>query len=87
MSTVISTEPLVQTVEVSDDTITARLTDGRAITVPLAWSWRLSDATTEQRQHFEIIGQGQGIHWPEIDEDISVRGMLDGIPAKPPRKA
>ena len=87
MSTVISTEPLVQTVEVSDDTITARLTDGRAITVPLAWSWRLSDATTEQRQHFEIIGQGQGIHWPEIDEDIRVRGMLDGIPAKPPRKA
>ena len=87
MSTVISTEPLVQTVEVSDDTITAHLRDGRAITVPLAWSWRLSDATTEQRQHFEIIGQGQGIHWPEIDEDISVRGMLDGIPTKPSHKA
>ncbi len=87
MSTVTSTEPLVQTVEVSDDTITAHLIDGRAISVPLAWSWRLSDATSEQRKHFEIIGQGQGIHWPEIDEDISVRGMLDGIPATPPRKA
>ncbi len=86
MSIVTSTEPLVQTVEVSDDTITAHLIDGRAISVPLAWSWRLSDATSEQRQRFEIIGQGQGIHWPEIDEDISVRGMLDGIPATPPRK-
>ena len=87
MSIVTSTEPLVQTVEVSADTITAHLIDGRAISVPLAWSWRLSDATSEQRQRFEIIGQGQGIHWPEIDEDISVRGMLDGIPATPPRKA
>ena len=87
MSTVTSTEPLVQIVEVSDDTITAHLIDGRAISVPLAWSWRLSDATSEQREHFEIIGQGQGIHWPEIDEDISVRGMLDGIPATRPRKA
>ena len=87
MSTVTSTEPLVQTVDVSDDTITAHLIDGRAISVPLAWSWRLCDATSEQRKHFEIIGQGQGIHWPEIDEDISVRGMLDGIPATRRRKA
>ncbi len=86
MSTVTSTEPLVQTVDVSDDTITAHLTDGRTISVPLAWSWRLADATAEQRRHFAIIGNGQGIHWPDIDEDISVRGMLDGIPATRPAK-
>lgn len=50
--------------------------------VPLAWSWRLCDATADQRTRHEIIGDGTGIHWPDIDEDISVRGMLDGIPAR-----
>ena len=49
--------------------------------MPLAWSWRLSDATPEQRQNYEIIGDGLGVHWPDIDEDISVEGMLNGIPA------
>ena len=62
--------------DVSDDLITAELVDGRAISVPLAWSWRLSDATQEQRQNFEIIGDGEGVHWPDLDEDISARGML-----------
>jgi hypothetical protein len=58
----------------------------RTISVPLAWSWRLSDATSEQRAHYEIFGEGTGIRWPDIDEDISVRGMLDGTPARrPPR--
>jgi hypothetical protein len=50
------------------------------------WSWRLSNATPDQRQRFEIIGSGQGIHWPEIDEDISPRGMLHGMPARPPKQ-
>jgi len=63
----------------------ARLVDGRTISVPLAWSWRLSEATPEQRRKFEIIGDGQGVHWPEIDEDISVEGMLHGSPARRPR--
>jgi hypothetical protein len=53
--------------------------------VPLAWSWRLSEATPQQRSNFEIIGEGQGIHWPEIDEDISAEGMLYGIPARRPK--
>lgn len=75
----------VQTVEVTEEVITAHLADGRTISVPLAWSWRLSDATPEQRAHYEIIGDGQGIHWPEVDEDISVRGMLDGVPARQSR--
>ena len=55
---------------------------GRTISVPLAWSWRLSDATPEQRQHYELIGDGRGIHWPDVDEDISVAGMLSGVPAR-----
>lgn len=85
MSTVAASEALAQSVEVTDDLITAHLTDGRTISVPLAWSWRLSDATPAQRSNFQIIGNGQGIHWPDVDEDISVRGMLEGIPARRPR--
>lgn len=85
-NTAASPEPLIKTVRVTDEEITASLTDGRTISVPLAWSWRLSEATPEQRSNYRIIGAGQGVHWPEIDEDISVRGMLDGIPAvRPPR--
>jgi hypothetical protein len=61
-------------VHVSDDQITAMLTDGRTISVPLAWSWRLSEATAAQRTNFRLIAGGQGVHWPEIDEDISVWG-------------
>jgi hypothetical protein len=75
-------EPRIKNIEVGDDTITAYLVDGRIISVPLAWSWRLSDATTEQRNNWELIGDGQGVHWPDIDEDISARGMLHGVPAR-----
>jgi hypothetical protein len=53
----------------------------------LSWSWRLSDATPSQRNNFEFIGDGIGIHWPDIDEDISIQGMLTGTPAKRPRSA
>jgi hypothetical protein len=73
-------------VEVTDDLITAHLADGRTISVPLAWSWRLSDAAPEARWRYEVIGDGEGIRWPEVDEDISVRGMLDGIPARRPAR-
>jgi hypothetical protein len=79
-----SADARVQTVSVSDDAITAHLMDGRTISVPLAWSWRLSEATPEQRRNFEILGNGSGIRWPEIDEDISVEGMLHGVPARRP---
>ena len=85
MSTAPNVEPRIQSVSVSDDLISAQLFDGRTISVPLAWSWRLSEATAEQRSRFEIIGSGSGIHWPDIDEDISVEGMLHGIPARRPR--
>ena len=81
-------EPRVTAVEVTGELIVAHLADGRTISVPLAWSWRLSDATPEQRAHYEIFGDGTGIRWPDIDEDISVRGMLEGAPARrPPRRS
>jgi hypothetical protein len=80
-------EPRVMSVLITEDEITARLADGRTISVPLAWSWRLSEATPEQRQNFEIIGGGIGIHWPNIDEDISVEGMLGGTPARRPKRS
>ena len=87
MNTVASSEPRIASLEVTSDAITAVLADGRTVSVPLAWSWRLSDATAEQRRNFEIIGSGEGVHWPDIDEDISARGMLLGIPAQPPSPA
>ena len=76
MSTVVRVDPRVKGVVVTDEEITAELVDGRVISVPLAWSWRLSEATHEQRSNYELIGEGQGVHWPDVDEDISVDGML-----------
>jgi hypothetical protein len=86
MNTAANREPRIASIEVSEDSIIAQLTDGRIISVPLAWSWRLSDATPEQRNNFEIIGSGEGVHWPDIDEDISARGMLYVAPARPPKQ-
>ena len=85
MSTAVSVESRIANVEVTDETIVAHLVDGRVISVPLAWSWRLSDATPAQRANWQLIGEGHGIHWPDIDEDISAEGMLSGIPAHRPR--
>lgn len=77
-------EPKISDFRVTEAEITAVLMDGRTVSVPLAWSWRLSEATPEQRNHWEIIGDGIGIHWPEVDEDISIEGMLYGAPAPRP---
>lgn len=82
MNTVVSSEPRIVAMEVTDELIIAQLADGRTISVPLVWSWRLASATAQERQHFEIMGSGQGVHWPDIDEDISAAGMLNGIPAR-----
>jgi hypothetical protein len=81
MTTAVGSEPLIRDVKVTGSEIVAYLTDGRVISVPLAWSWRLSEATPAQRAKFRLIGAGQGIHWPDVDEDISVEGMLYGSPA------
>ena len=78
-------EVRVKNISVTEDTITAQLMDGRIISVPLAWSWRLSEATPKQRANWRMIGEGHGVHWPDIDEDISAEGMLYGIPAPRPR--
>ncbi len=78
------TDVRATSVIVTDDTISATLADGRTISVPLVWSWRLADATPEQRANWRPIGGGEGVHWPDVDKDISVRGMLDGAPARRP---
>ncbi|MGA2592475.1 MAG: DUF2442 domain-containing protein [Bryobacteraceae bacterium] len=76
----------VRSVTITDDTISAHFVDGRRISGLLASSSRLSEATPAQRAQFEIPGSGSGIRWPELDEDISVEGMLHGVPARrPPR--
>lgn len=88
MNIVASTEPVVQDVQVTDDEIIAKLADGRVISVPIAWSWRLSEATPAQRANWRLIGTGQGVHWPDIDEDLSAEGLLHGVPAyRPPSLA
>ena len=84
MNTVVRSEVQFQDIRVTEDTIAAYLTDGRTISVPLAWSGRVSEATPEQCADFEIIGDGEGVHWPDIDEDISAEGMLFGVPAPRP---
>lgn len=78
-------DPRIINADVTDDSIIAYLADGRVISVPLVWSWRLAEATAEQRANYEIMGDGLGIHWHDIDEDISATGMLNGVPASRPR--
>jgi hypothetical protein len=68
-------------VRVSDEALTVLLADGRTISVPLAWYPRLHRASPEQRDNWRLIGQGDGIHWPDIDEDISTIGLLEGRPS------
>jgi len=85
MNTAVLTETRIRDVEVTAEVITAHLVDGRVISVPLQWSWRLVDATPAQRANWVLIGGGYGIHWPDVDEDISADGMLHGGPAPRPK--
>ncbi len=71
----------VRDVRVTEDGISVDLYDGRTITAPLAWYPRLLHATTEQCANWRIAGAGYGIHWPDIDEDLSTHGLLHGAPA------
>ncbi len=68
-------------VRVDDDLLTVDLADGRTISVPLVWFPRLVDATPAQRDNWQLAGGGFGIHWPDIDEDLSSAGLLRGAPA------
>ena len=69
-------------VVVSDDTLTAELSDGRTISAPLLWYPRLVHASPEERAKWRLVGTGQGIHWPDLDEDLSVEGLLAGWPSQ-----
>lgn len=75
----------IKNVHFSEDTLSVDLIDGRTITAPLAWYPRLLHATPEQRTNWQICGGGYGVHWPDIDEDLSTEGLLRGAPA--PRKS
>ncbi len=71
-----------QAVTVSEDELTVALEDGRTISVPLAWFPRLLHATPAERANWRLIGDGEGIHWPELDEDIAVAHLLAGVPSQ-----
>jgi hypothetical protein len=77
----------VGNVRFTDDALSVDLRDGRTITVPLTWYPRLLNASREQRDHWEVAGGGYGIHWPDIDEDLSTEGLLRGAPAPRPSSA
>jgi hypothetical protein len=70
--------PNADNVTITEDTLSVDLSDGRTISVPLAWFPRLLQSTPEERNNWRLIGKGHGIHWEEIDEDISVEGLLTG---------
>lgn len=74
----------IRDVRVSEDSLSVDLADGRTISVPLAWYPRLLNATQEQRENWQIAGGGFGIHWPDVDEDLSLEGILRGAPAPKP---
>ncbi len=73
--------PAATNVVVTDDTLTVDLSDGRTISVPLAWYPRLVHGTQEERADWRLIGRGEGIHWPQLDDDISVEGLIAGRPS------
>ena len=73
--------PNALNVNVTNDTITVELDDGRAVSAPTAWYPRLLHASEEERKNWRLIGKGRGIHWPAIDEDVSVEGLLAGRPS------
>lgn len=74
-------EPRIRSVKVTDEAIVATLADDRVISIPLSWSYRLELATPAQRRNYRLIGKGYGVHWPDVDEDLSANGFLNGTPA------
>ena len=85
MNIVVNIDPRIKDIKIDKDTITAFLEDGRVVSVPLTWSWRLSNASEKQRNNYVISKNGIGVHWPDIDEDLSAKGFLYGIPAHHPK--
>lgn len=83
-SSVVETTPLASQLEITDDELVVSLVDGRRIAVPLVWFPRLCRATPEQRSQWELLGDGEGIHWPLVDEDVSIEGLLAGRRSRSP---
>ena len=81
ISTIDVNVPDAEAVDVSEDTLTAELSDGRTISVPVAWYPRLLHGTVAEKNNWRLVGSGQGIHWPDLDEDISVESLLAGRPS------
>ena len=82
---ILALEPQIlyaEDIEVTQESLKVDLSDGRTITVPLAWYPRLLHATPKERKYWRLIGGGQGIHWEDIEEDISVEGLLSGRPSQ-----
>jgi hypothetical protein len=77
----------VKNVDITDDALSVALMDGRTISVPLVWYPRLLNASNDERQNWHISGGGYGIHWPDVDEDLSTEGLLRGAPAPRPSPA
>ena len=82
----VAADERVRDVRFGKHTLSVDLMDGRTITVPLAWYPRLLHAKAKQRAKWKVAGAGYGIHWPEIDEDLSTEGLLRGAPAPQPKQ-
>ena len=80
-SLVLKNNPRAMAVECSDDELRVSLTDGRWLSVPIVWFPRLAHASASERANYELLGDGEGIHWPGVDEDISVAGLIAGQPS------
>ena len=80
-STVEIESPTAENASVTEDTLSVDLSDGRTISVPLAWYPRLLHASRQERDNWRLVGKGHGIHWEDVDEDISVAGLLEGKPS------
>ncbi len=88
MSTItVELQPMAETVTLTESELVVGLVDGRRLSVPIVWFPRLLHASPGARDNWQLLGNGEGIHWPEIDEDLSIRGLLLGIPSVEYRKS
>ena len=87
MSILIENEPQTYGLEFTNDTMIVHLKDGRSLYLPLVWYPSLEVATQAQREDYQLIGDGEGVHWPQLDEDLSIKGFLQGIRLDKPHAA
>jgi hypothetical protein len=77
-STVDTSSSLATTIELTEDQLVCQLADGRTISAPVSWYPRLLHGSADERNHWQLIGGGRGVHWPDLDEDISIENLLAG---------